>query len=165
MPAQVDARIQISVDSKEVEAMLRRAPAKVKSTLQELVMRSLIDTQREMRINAPAGVGGGKGLRGSIRFFVEQSGLAGKVEPTAKYALPLEEGSRPHWVSVKEGSPLREWADLKGISPFAVQRSIAKKGTKPHPFVAPTSLTMTPRIYQLFNMGISSMVEDLNNGR
>jgi hypothetical protein len=165
MQTRVDANIRVVVDSQDVEEMLHRAPAKVKSTLQSLVLRSLIETQREMRKNASVGLGGGRGLRGSIRFFVSRTGLSGTVEPTAKYALPVEEGSRPHWVSIKDGSPLKEWADLKGINAFALQRSIAVKGTKPHPFVKPTSLTMTPRIYEIFNKGVSTMIGDLENGR
>lgn len=53
------------------------------------------------------------------------------------HSKSLEFGSQPHWTSVKN---LQPWArrvlgdeDLA----YAVQRSIAKKGTKKHPFMIP----------------------------
>ena len=41
-------------------------------------------------------------------------------------------GSRPHWTSVRN---LEGWAYRHGINPYALQRSIAEKGTRPNPFV------------------------------
>jgi hypothetical protein len=51
------------------------------------------------------------------------------------YAGAVEEGSKPHFTV----SPrVAEWAVAHGIPPLLLYRSIAKKGTEPHPFFWPT---------------------------
>lgn len=157
--------ISLRVESKEVQALFKLAPERVQSTLFTLISLASIETQRIMRINAPAGVGGGSGLRGSIKVFLDRTHLSGTVEPQAPYAVPVEKGSRPHWASVKDESPLAKWADLKGINRFALQRSIAARGTKPHPFIGPTENQATPVIQSILERGVSKLTEELNNGR
>ena len=49
----------------------------------------------------------------------------------AKYADYVEKGTKPHWTSVRN---LESWARFRGINPYVLQRSIARKGTKAHPF-------------------------------
>lgn len=152
----------IDVDSTQVRAMLRAAPAKVNSRLVRTLNIGAIQTQRELRIAAQVGVTGD--LRKSVKYAVDEQALTAEIGPTAKHANPVEFGSRPHWVSVAQGSPLRDWADAKGINPYAVQRSIAKKGTKPNPFVKPTYTLMEPRISRLFDNEIEALTKELNNG-
>lgn len=152
--------LTIDVDSAQVEAMLQRAPSMVRARLTRTLTIAAIDTQRELRKAVNVGVTGD--TRKSIKY--EINGLTATVGPTAKSANPLEFGSRPHWVSVKEGSPLRDWADAKGINPYALQRSIAKKGTKAHPFVKPTYTLMEPRISRLFDTEFAALTAELNNG-
>lgn len=154
------AHMKVSIDARQVREMLKVAPEKVRTRLERVLNIVSIETQREMRINANVGVSGD--LRQSIKFNV--SGLTSVVGPTAKYADAVESGSRPHWVSAKPGSPLAKWAVAKGISPYAVQRSIAKKGTKPHPFVAPTHTLMEPRILRRFDVEIGKLTQELSNG-
>ena len=50
----------------------------------------------------------------------------------AEYGIYLEEGTKPHWTSVRN---LQSWANAKGLNVYAVQRNIAKFGTKPHPWL------------------------------
>lgn len=52
-----------------------------------------------------------------------------KVGPTAKHAAIVRTGTRPHWAPI---GPLKEWARWKlgdESAAYAVQKSIAKKGT------------------------------------
>lgn len=152
--------VTIDVDTRQVQAMLQRAPGFVRERLHRTLNMAAIATQRELRIAAPVAVTGD--LRKSIK--VELNGLSAIVGPTTKYANAIEFGDGPKWVSVKDGSPLRDWADAKGINPYAVQRSIAKKGTKAHPFVVPTHTLMEPRINRMFDDEIGRLAEELSNG-
>ena len=63
--------------------------------------------------------------------------ISGDVLSAAPYSAYVEFGARPHWTSVKN---LEGWADRHGISPYAVQYSIAKKGTPAQPFLGPAAL-------------------------
>lgn len=45
-----------------------------------------------------------------------------------KYAIYVEEGTRPHW---PPRDALQGWADRHNIPVFLVQRAIARKGTEP----------------------------------
>lgn len=73
------------------------------------------------------------------------SGVPPQVQPdgsvvwgyNAPYAEPVEEGSVPHWPPI---DPLRGWARRvlgDEQAAYAVQHTIAEKGTDPQPFVAP----------------------------
>ncbi|WP_241473768.1 HK97 gp10 family phage protein [Mycolicibacterium neoaurum] len=154
--------LTIDVESRQVEAMLKIAPQKVRSRIINTLLLGAIETQRELRIAAPVGVTAD--LRKSVKYEVNEGDLSAKIGPTAKYADPIEFGSRPHWVSVAAGSPLRDWADAKGINPYAVQRSIAKKGTKAHPFVKPTHTLMEPRISRRFDTEFAKLSAELSRG-
>lgn len=157
--------IDIEIDDAQVRRMVQAAPGLVVKRLRNLVEGGAIDIQGEMRRAAPAGVGGGAGLRGSIRYAFNAMNLSALVAPTVDYAQSVEEGAKPHWTSVAPGSSLRAWANLKGISPYAVQRSIAKKGTKAHPYVKPTYEKMGPVIKRNAERDIASLAKDLNDGR
>ncbi|WP_151531510.1 HK97 gp10 family phage protein [Rhodococcus erythropolis] len=154
------ASVTITVDSAQVRKMLEIAPERVRTRLKRVLNVVAVETQREMRIKAQVGVSGD--LRQSIKQ--EVTGTTAIVGPTAKYAEAVENGSRPHWTSVKPDTSLYKWAKAKGISPYAVQRSIAYKGTKAHPFVAPTVTLMEPRIQRRFDTEIEKLTEELMNG-
>ncbi len=80
-----------------------------------------------------------------VSGFLKQSITSEVVDNVAtigtnmKYAAAVHEGSKPHWAPI---DPLRVWVHMKfGLrgkevekTARAVQVSIAKKGTKPHPF-------------------------------
>jgi len=156
-------QIALRVDDQQVVRLFQRAPAAITLRLRQLVEGGAIDVQREMRIAANVGVTGN--LRRSVRYRFNPWKLEAVIEPAAQYAEPVEYGSRAHYVSVAEGTPLRAWAKLKGINPYALQASIAKKGTKPHPFVEPTYRKMKPKVEGDVIHGLSRLVEDMDNAR
>lgn len=153
--------IQVSVDDAAVKAMLARAPETVQKTVRQLVEGGAIDVQREMRIAANVGTTGD--LRRSIRYTVNPATLSAEVEPASDHAEEVEYGGPARLVSVAEGTSLRDWADLKGINPYALRNSIAKKGTQAHPFVTPTFQKMKPVVELAIATGISDMVEGFNS--
>lgn len=154
---------RVDIKNEQVKRLLDVAPDKVRMRLRQLVEGAAIDVQREMRIKAPIAVTGQ--LRGSVRYAFDPARLRAVVEPVAKYAPGVEYGQPPHMVSVKQGTPLWQWARLKGINPQALQYSIERKGTKPHPFVRPTYDKMKPKVERDIAAGISKLAEELDNGK
>jgi len=64
-----------------------------------------------------------------VRPLRNPSGVGIVVYPTAKHAIFVRRGTRPHWAPI---APLKRWAAIKLGDPdaaYAVQRSIAKHGT------------------------------------
>lgn len=118
----------IRVDDRVVREALAIAPAKVVRGIEMSLRRSAVFGQRQYRINMPAGATGY--MRRSATFHFSTR-VSVKVEPTAEYADYVDTGTKPHWTSVKN---LERWAKIKGLNPYAVQRGIAKHGTKAHPF-------------------------------
>ncbi len=154
--------IRIGIDDANVRAMLNRAPGEVTVRVRQLIEAGAIDVQREMRLAAPAAVTGN--LRRSITYVLSPRALRAEIAPRTKYGAYVEEGRGPRLVSVAPGTPLRQWAELKGINPYALQTSIARKGTKAHPFVEPTYRKMKPRVESDIAKGIAKLVEDLSRG-
>ena len=64
----------------------------------------------------------------------------------AEYASDVEEGTGPHWVPIE---PLLGWAKrVLGDESlgYAVQKSIAKYGTRPQPYIQPGIEAMRERL-------------------
>ncbi len=160
-PTNNQPTMQVVVDSAAVQAMLASAPAKVKDTIRMQIEGAAIAVQREMRIEANVGATGD--LRRSIRYTYTPSLLQAEISPNVPYSADLEYGGPPRWVSVAPGTPLRAWADIKGLNPYAIRASIAKKGTKAHPFVQPTFEKMKPIVEEKIAAGIAAMVEGLRS--
>ena len=156
-----DTAMRITVDDSQVIALFNRAPEAIRRTIGQLVEGAAIDIQREMRIIAPIAVTGD--LRRSIRYTYSAATLSAVIEPAANYAEDVEQGRKAHFVSVAEGTPLRAWAKLKGINPYALQNSIAKKGTKAHPFVQPTFEKMKPKVENDIASGIARLIGSLTS--
>ena len=89
---------------------------------------------------------------------IKTSNLRGEMGPVAKYALPVHEGSRPHWTSVKN---LEGWAKRHGWNPYALQRHIAKHGTKPHPFLKEAIDIAQPNINKRFNTALRNALSEI----
>jgi hypothetical protein len=71
-----------------------------------------------------------------------------------------EMGPRPHWTSVKN---LEGWAKRHGMNPYALQRSIAKKGTKANPFLKEAIDIAQPSINKRFDTALSNSLKEIAN--
>lgn len=123
--------IRIQVDDKQLRQALRIAPNRIVNAMHVSLNRSAVQTQRYFReqITENESIHTGE-LRRSVHFqFLNKLNVV--IEPEAKYADFVEKGTRPHWTSVRN---LERWARFRGINPYVLQRSIARKGTKAHPF-------------------------------
>ena len=88
--------------------------------------------------------------------------LTGWVGPSLRYGLYVERGTRPHWPPI---APLRGWARRHGVNPFAVQRAIARRGTKARPFLVPAYLRHAQQIVRLFAAAGSAVTAALAGPR
>lgn len=152
----------VTVDAVDTIAMLRTAGLKMPAVVLEQLGIVSEFVKQAMKAKAPVGVGGDRGLRGSIDFKIDPGTMSSEVKPLADYGDAVETGSRPHWISAKPGSTLAQWAQLKGINPYAVQKSIAIHGTKAHPFIQPTYVDVAPLVPEKFAAGIARFIGGLN---
>jgi len=82
------------------------------------------------------------------------------IAPNKNYAINVHEGTRPHFVPVNNPrDPLRIWAIKKGLNPYAVQKSIAKKGTRPNPFVERTVSKAEGETRQIFSQVLENIIK------
>ena len=150
--------MRVKIDDRAFQTALKRAPDTIKQGTHSMLERAGIQTQGIMRRRVNVGVSGE--LRKSIRYSFENF-LTISVYPAAKHAAPHEYGTRPHWVSVKRGTPLYQWSRMKGINPYAMQRAIAKKGTRPHPYLKRTLLDVDGEVLDDFNRGMNRIIEKI----
>lgn len=155
----INDNVRIVFDDAKVKAMLNIAPERVQQTVHRLLEQVGILGQSEMR--QQTGVGATGDLRRSEHYFFS-GGAEVTVEPTVDYAQDVDKGTSPHWVSVATGTSLYKWAMQKGINPYDVQKSIAKKGTKAHPFLQPTFDILEPKASRIFNNGVDALIGQLN---
>jgi len=102
-------------------------------------------------------------LMNSITSAQRQEGnaLVGRVGPSAGYGVMVERGTKPHWPPI---APLRAWARRHGVSPYAVQRAIARRGTRARPFMAPAWAANAGRVAALFAACGQRIVARLSGG-
>ena len=110
---------------------------------------SLLESVRIVHADAVTGINSDMNqLRSSL--FTTVKNKVGEVGTNAEYAAAYEFGSRPHWAPKKA---IVDWAGRRGLSKEIGQRiwiSIAKKGTKAHPFLHPAFLKNVNRIIAIF---------------
>lgn len=131
--------IGIRIDASQVEGAAAAYAAAPEILIDELtlaVTEILLLLERETKELTPAGVTGG--LRASIQaqeIVVAGSQVIGQVGTPLAYAVPVEEGTRPHMPPV---APLQDWAEhVLGVAPadslavaWAIARKIAARGTE-----------------------------------
>lgn len=102
------------------------------------------------------------GVTGNLRAQWETNitPFSGRLRSSSPYAADVEFGTRPHFVSAEQ---LRPWADKKGLNPWAVSRSIAKKGTKANPFFQGSIDRVRPGINNIFKNAIDGTLKELTS--
>lgn len=131
---------EINVEGmKELEAQLARNPAVVLDELDKAVTESSEMLLREVKETLFDSQASGD-LRRSVTYVkkISDTGVIGLVGTPLNYILPVELGSKPHYIGAAGIDSLTDWAKSKfGISSekeargvaFAVARKIAMRGT------------------------------------
>jgi len=125
---------------------LQTATAATPAELRVAMVEATLIVEGEARRLAPRDTGR---LQGSISSRISGGGasIVGEVGPSVAYGLYVERGTRPHWPPT---AALGGWARRHGISPFAVARGIARKGTRAQPFVQPALEKNRGRVEAVF---------------
>lgn len=137
------------------EAALKKSPSIIKREMSKALKNSVTVISIAAKAGVPVGATGA--LKRSITAHVDESNLIGIVgldAPGRAYGIYVERGSKPHW---PPREALERWASQRGIPVFLVQRAIAKKGTRPQPFMEPAyrnNKTFVDRQFQVANRNI-----------
>jgi hypothetical protein len=145
--------VTLTMDAESLLGMLTGITDELPPAIIGWVDDAAVVTTATEKEHASVGVTGD--LKESITYDLVPESLSASVGPTANYAAPVEYGSKPHWAPIE---PLKAWAALKGMNPYALRWSIAQKGTLPHPYVEPTYEEVEPLIGILFSDGMRNLL-------
>lgn len=147
--------IKIKIEGLDkLRAAFQQSPSTIRDQIQKALNTSVILVERNAKLEAPVGVTGH--LKSRMRHSVAP--FRGTVEPTVKYAFGVHEGTKPHWVAIDS---LEKWAKRKGINPYALQKSIAKKGTKANPFMERAAKKSESKVQITFQTAINNITKQL----
>jgi len=150
-------RIEFKVDQREIDKLMRDLSAyggRVAKKIEKETAHAAYEVQLLAAQKAPHNLGrlGGsiqvqrqaRSVKLSRRLRGQAARVTYIVGTPLRYAASVEFGSVPHWAPI---GPLKQWAKRKlgdeGAA-YAVQKTIAKRGTKPQPFLRPAYLKVIP---------------------
>ncbi|MBF0453634.1 MAG: HK97 gp10 family phage protein [Magnetococcales bacterium] len=144
-----------------VDAAMRQAPDLLMEHVDRFLRQGALEVAREARNRTPMAF---STLRQSISRR-KQGPADYLVSAGADYAAYVEEGRKPGgkppprwmieaWINVgKKIQPHNPDMSSRDLA-YVISRSIAKKGTEPHPFMAPALTEKTDRLTELVRQGI-----------
>lgn len=143
-------------------AMAEKYPNLSEKHINKAINRSLIKIQDQAKKNAPSG--DTQQLRQN--WILKMGRFAGSLESGAKnkgyqYGLAVEFGTRPHYMPVKNNPMFQLWATRRGLNPYMVARSIARKGTKAKPFFQPAIESSKDFIEKEFDKALTNLIKEL----
>lgn len=133
-------KLDMQVDSKELQRAFARAPGVVKAGVNDWVKRTALRTERQAKMEVPVDQGI---LQNSIRTSL--GNMTATVKPVAEYALPVHEGTGVY------GPKKRPITPRSGkVLSFVVggQRIFVRsiKGQKPQPFMDDAYKIVKPQV-------------------
>lgn len=132
------------------------APYIAEKHVNKAIQRGLIAILAEQKKNAPVGVNAH--LRD--RWDISMQRFAGTLRSQVPYGMSVVKGSRPHFVSGNTPE-LRAWAQKKGLNPWAVAKSIQKKGTRANPYTTVAIEQGKTQVEKEFDTAIKSIIDDI----
>lgn len=147
---------KISIEGvKELQAkLIHISDRQVEAQFERTMHRATDKIRDEARAVVPVAFGG---LRKSIQSEVIDP-FHGRVYVSAPYGEAVEKGSRPHFPPVGPNSPLTQWAKQKNIPVYAVAKTIAKRGTRKQPYIAPTFKKLKKEVTKMFQDAIKYLI-------
>lgn len=132
----------------EFQRRLGQYPQRTEQEMRQTMQAGLLLLEADQRSHVPMDT---RRLMGSITSRIEGSGaaLTGRVGPTTRYAFWVEYGRRPG--KYPPIAAIEGWARRHGVHPFVVARAIARRGTRPQPFVGPSLDRNQRTLEQMFS--------------
>lgn len=157
--------VQIFMDAALTEKRLAKQAVGLDSYINSMLVNAGSLVKEDMKSRAPVGVAGsmGQGIQGSIHDEIDGITKTATIGPDLNqvpYAGFVETGTRPHMPPTDPDGALAQWCELKGIKLWAVAKSIAKKGTKAHPYVEPTYEAVQEPVALIFQTGVATFIEE-----
>lgn len=156
--------LSIQIDDRQLRKLYKQYPQQIDDAFKRILSDGSIIVQKELREAAPVGVT--QDLSRKIQRTVSRT--QARIRPMAGYTYWVENGrgagKMPPW-SGSAGEDFRKWVALKmgsSVPPFVVARAIAKKGTKPQPFVEPTFKRTQPMVIRYANSEVGRVTALLN---
>lgn len=131
-------------------------PAISEKFVNTAISRSLLRILAQEKLEAPFGMSGI--LRDN--WATQLGRFTGSIKALAPYAAYVHFGTRPHMPPV---SAIEPWAKKHGLNPWAVAKSIAKKGTKANPFLQRAVDKTQAAVEQEFATALAGAMAEVNN--
>ncbi len=150
----------MTIDASSVDRWVAAVDASVKVEIKKFMNLALVNSATIVQHieSAEAPRGATNKLAKSIKQFVTEIAATIGPDHDLDYAKYVELGTKPHMPPV---SALQDWAQSKGINPWAVAMSIKKKGTKANPFVKRTYELAKPEVILEFQTASKLITEFL----
>lgn len=150
---------------------LKGASKAVKGIFKDAVLDASTLVMETTIREAPASTGN---LRKSIRREISNSGLRAAIFPSVVYGASLHgtfDGSDGEFTSprhipareAQEGGTLYRWAKKKGMNPWAVRASIAKKGVKRNRYLKRAADSSEGGVKVVFEKALDKVATDLGD--
>ena len=147
-------KIEIKNFDKLIE-MVERTPEISERHVNSAINKSLVRIFAEEKRQAPFGVTAR--LRDDWELKVGR--FEGFLKSRTPYAMGVHEGTPPHYVSPSE---LKSWAEKRGLNPYAVAHSIAKKGTMANPFFQRAVDLTEDSVNKEFDFALDAIVKEMS---
>ena len=150
--------IQLSLDTREFDRDLEKFAKKNHKQFVEAVRTATTKMHFLAVFRAPVKTGF---LRRGIRMLISGKGLTGDVISSAEYSAAIENGTKPHTISVKNKKVLAGpaskappgWGNISGD--YAIYgKSVKHPGTKAQPFMMPSFMTAKRLLYRLIEKAL-----------
>lgn len=162
--------LKLEIDGKVLEK-LKIADRTTRAIFQGAVRDGSTLMHEQAIRTAPASTGN---LRKSIRREISGSGLRAEIFPSVVYAASLHGSfdgndgpfTPPRHIparEAREGGTLYRWAKKKGMNPWAVRASIAKKGVKRNRYLKKSADESTPGVQVIFEKALDSLATTLGD--
>ena len=155
----------VKVDSKEVDQFVKTLPKKLRESMEKAFQRYGKNTEKNFKMaSAEAGFWSGEVYQ-SIKWRKRKLGGYLEISQEGIYL----DSMRPHWVALKKGRKITEWAQTKGfalsrgrgggadvtIYPFATRSLFVR----PHPFIERTQNEEIPKIDQFIKRELDKHIK------
>ena len=152
--------MSITLNVKGLDKLIKTAekyPQIAEKFINKAINLSLVRVLGQEKQTAPFGVSGA--LRDNWK--IEMNRFEGRLYSLSQYAMDVEKGTSPHYVSIEEITP---WANKKGIPAWVVQRAIRLHGTKANPFFQKAVDAAESGVNLEFKNAMKSIKDALLNG-
>ena len=130
-------------------------PAIAEKHVNQAIARSIVRILGQEKREAPFGVTGHLRDNWATNF----GRFTGSLRSNSEYSAAVEYGTSPHYVSPQQLAP---WAAKKGLNPYAVSKSILKKGTKANPFFKRSVSSQESDVQNEFDIAIKNILKEVS---